>query len=165
MVASLRKTAYRPRMAILGSRDRMCIHKKIKPRSQNNDNDIRRMSSNIQVSNACHTRVRNTEFYRKEKFKSPDEFYDDNIPGDHMRSDGGDSDVDGDHADGDDNRFNSKDFKTCSHYRQLTSLSVAEKIHSSNVPNFNKVNCCTIGGDETKLGTHDIEDLIEFQQN
>ena len=32
MVQSLKKTPYRPKMAILGSRDRMCIHKALRPR-------------------------------------------------------------------------------------------------------------------------------------
>ena len=166
MVTSLRKTAYRPRMAILGSRDRMCIHKKIRPRNNGNDNGSRQLNSNIQVSNACLTRVRNTEYFRKEKLKSPNQFYDDNSPEDHMPGDGGDSDIDVDHGDDDeDPRFGSKKFKTCSHYRQLSSLSVAGKVHSSNVPNRNKVNCCSLGGDKTKFGTHDIEDLIGFGMN
>ena len=34
MVASLKKTPYRPRMAILGSRERMCIHKDLRPRAK-----------------------------------------------------------------------------------------------------------------------------------
>ncbi len=59
-------------------------------------------------------------------------------------------------------KFDSKKFKTCSHYRQLTSKRIAEKLYSSCVPDAKKVNCCSVGGEQSKFGAHDIEDLIHF---
>lgn len=106
----------------------MFIHKKIRPRNNGINNDSRRLNSNIQVSNACLTRVRNTEYYRKQKFKSTAEFYDNtNAPDEHVPGDGGDSDNDADHGDEEPSFRSMKLFRTCSHYRQLSSLSVAAR--------------------------------------
>ena len=64
--------------------------------------------------------------------------------------------------DRDNEQYESSKFKTCSHYRQLTSRRLAEKTYSSNIPDLSKVNCCSVGGDKSKFGTHDIEDLVKF---
>ena len=48
----------------------------------------------------------------------------------------------------------------CPHFQQLTNQNLAEKVHATMVPD--NVNCCSVGGDKTKLGVHDIEDLVQF---
>ncbi len=71
-------------------------------------------------------------------------------------------------TEGDDDEYNfsskgpSKKFKTCSHYRRLTSKELAVRTHATCVPDISKVNCCAVGGDKSKFGTHDIEDLVKF---
>jgi hypothetical protein len=59
-------------------------------------------------------------------------------------------------------RMNSKKFKTCSHYRQLTTKKLASNLHATCIPNPTRVNCCTVGGEKSKFGAHDIEDLVNF---
>ena len=67
-----------------------------------------------------------------------------------------------DYGDLDPRKYDSNKFKTCSHYRQLTSRSIAVKAISTCVPDPGRVNCCTTGGDKSKFGAHDIEDLVQF---
>ena len=76
MVKSLKRTPYRPRMAILGSRDRLCIHEQMNPRSHVNafhedggggtagrGNRRKQFKGNINMG--CRIRTRNTDAYRK----------------------------------------------------------------------------------------------------
>ena len=49
-------------MAILGSRDRMCIHKNIRPRSEvDNDNGRRKKVNASNINLLCRIRTQNTE--------------------------------------------------------------------------------------------------------
>jgi len=88
-------------------------------------------------------------------------------PGDNDESAGGHIAYEAENAGNDSSdegtgHLNSEKTKMCPHYRQLTSESLAKKAHSTLVPDKHKVNCCSMGGEKTKLGAHDIEDLVEF---
>eukprot|EP00804_Cyclotella_cryptica_P007195 CCRYP_009729-RA/>CCRYP_009729-RA protein AED:0.21 eAED:0.21 QI:131/1/1/1/0.87/0.77/9/1400/1710 len=159
MVASLKSTPYRPRMAILGSREKLCIHKSIRPRTPNAET-----VTGINVNNECRVRVRNTEKYRKHRLTNPayDDPYLDEDPPDDMPGDGSSNALDDGPQQGEaeESQFIARS-KTCPHYRQLTANRIANLAHSTFVPN-NKVDCCTIGGKKSKYGAHDIEDLVDF---
>ena len=156
MVQSLRATSYRPRMAILGSRERLCIHKSIKPR---NGDEIK----GVNVNNECRARVRNTEKARKHRLNNGSnngEPYIDDDPPEAMPGDGDASaDQHGEPSQDDDGYTRRR--KTCPHYRQLTTTRVANLINSTFVPG-NQVNSCCGGGKGSKFGSHDIEDLVGF---
>ena len=72
-------------MAILGSRDRLCIHKNIRPRNNVNEsvgggNGVmvrakKKVFGNINTQ--CQARVRNTEKFRKTAMNSRFAHYDD----------------------------------------------------------------------------------------
>jgi len=166
MVTSLKQTPYRPRMAILGSRERLCIHKSIKPRGGGSGEEVK----GINVNNECRMRVRNTEKSRKHQLTNPTSHgpYEDDDPPDgpgdgdmgqsQQQQQGEDGAVEG--GESEENSFLSRQ-KTCPHYRQLSTSRVANLVHSAFVPN-NGVDCCSIGGKESKFGAHDIEDLVQF---
>ncbi|KAK1746284.1 DNA repair helicase RAD3 [Skeletonema marinoi] len=165
MVTSLKQTPYRPRMAILGSRERLCIHKSIKPRGGGSGEEVK----GINVNNECRMRVRNTEKSRKHQLTNPTSHgpYEDDDPpdgpgdgdmGQSQQQQGEDGVVEG--GESEENSFLSRQ-KTCPHYRQLSTSRVANLVHSAFVPN-NGVDCCSIGGKESKFGAHDIEDLVQF---
>jgi len=169
MVASLRKTPYRPRMAVLGSRDRLCIHQKIVNRGVDVDEEARK---HVSVSQECRCRVSNTERMRKKMWQSQTQFYDDDHPPDHVEMDTseapqqrihesqGDDDQDEDWIDP-----NASKKPCCPHYRQLTASRTAEMTYSQLVPQEEQVSRCTQGGESTKFGSHDIEDLVSFGMN
>ncbi|EJK45218.1 hypothetical protein THAOC_36181, partial [Thalassiosira oceanica] len=157
MVQSLRATSYRPRMAILGSRERLCIHKSIKPR---NGDEVK----GVNVNNECRTRVRNTEKARKHRLNSGSnngEPYIDDDPPEAMPGDGDASAGQQDGQPSQDDDGYTRRRKTCPHYRQLTTTRVANLINSTFVPG-NQVNSCCGGGKASKFGSHDIEDLVGF---
>ena len=165
MVASLKKTPYRPRMAILGSRERMCIHKDLRPRAKAD----KISDKNVNVNNECRVRVRNTEKYRKQMWRS-DRYDDDEPPvdvtgdraADATAAAGTQEEEAAEANDASDDGFRSKNRKMCPHYRQLTSNRVAALAHSMFTPNEKAVECCSLGGEQTKFGAHDIEDLVHF---
>jgi len=170
MVSSLKKTPYRPRMAILGSRERMCINKDLRPRAKADKSS----DKNINVNNECRVRVRNTEKYRKQMWRSETQGYDDDEPpldvtGDRAAdstANAGSQEAEAAEAnEANDNGFRSKNRKMCPHYRQLTSNRVAALAHSMFTPNEKAVECCSLGGEQTKFGAHDIEDLVNFGVN
>ena len=154
MIASLRKTPYRPRMAVLGSRQRLCIHNTVK-----NPNKI------SQINQECRTRVSNTEQYRKKILNSPNNKYNDENPPIGLKQDSleksqeVDIDLDSDRVETHSNR------PMCSHYRQLGSSRTSKMAHQTFVPAPSQVNHCDCGGEQTKLGTHDMEDLVKFGQD
>ena len=158
MVKSLKDTPYRPRMAILGSRDRLCIHKSIKPRTGNTDS-----AKGVNVNNDCRLRVRNTEKSRKHMLTNPssNDPYDDEDPPENMPGDGGTDDLEGP-LEGEENGGFTRRRQTCPHYRQLTTSRVANLALSAFIPNSTSVNCCSVGGKQSKYGAHDIEDLVNF---
>ncbi len=167
MVTSLKQTPYRPRMAILGSRERLCIHTSIKPRGSNGE-EVR----DVNVNNECRMRVRNTEKSRRHQLTNPTSYgpYDDDDPPDgpgdgdmgqqqqQQQQVGEEGAVEGEETE--QNSFLSRS-KTCPHYRQLTTSRVANLVHSAFVPSKG-VDCCSLGGKESKYGAHDIEDLVNF---
>lgn len=167
MVSSLKKTPYRPRMAILGSRERLCIHKKLRPRSKVIGGESAKTFDNINLS--CQIRTQNVETYRRRKLRQLPVNYDDDIPPTSHPGDTGEKATIGEDDENDEEenkqRMESDTFQTCPHYRQLTSVNVAKKIHSIFVPNPLKVNCCSHGGEKSKFGAHDIEDLVEVGMN
>ena len=54
---------------------------------------------------------------------------------------------------------------TCPHYRQLTTTRTVELARSRFMTDKSIINCCQVGGEKTKLGVHDIEDLVSFGVN
>lgn len=165
MVASLRKTPYRPRMAILGSRDRLCIHKKLRPRSKVvGEETVKKTFDNINIG--CQIRTQNVEAYRKSRLKRLPIEYNDDSPPTHHPGDDGEKQNDNEDEDEEGGEWmESEKFQTCPHYRQLTNTNIARKIHSMFVPDKQRVNCCSHGGEKTKFGTHDIEDLVKTGMN
>jgi Fanconi anemia group J protein len=168
MVASLRKTPYRPRMAILGSRDRLCIHKKLRPRSKVlGEDSVKKTFDNINIG--CQIRTQNVEAYRKSRLnRLPIEYNDDSPPTHHPGDDGEKQNALDDNENDDDeigDRMESEKYQTCPHYRQLTNVNVARNTHSMFVPDKERVNCCSNGGEKSKFGTHDIEDLVRTGMN
>ena len=142
-VASLRKTPYRPHMAILGSRERLCLQ-----------DDATVSSSKSSVNNSFKDRMRNTDRFRKERLKQQRkgepssngyEYYNDDDPPKSLASDS-----------------LSSTGRTCPYYRNLTSPKVAETAAELFRPSRALTNSCKDGDEGTKLGTHDVEDLVEF---
>ena len=99
--------------------------------------------------------MRNTEKYRKKKLAT--NFYDDDNPPTDLVSDGAAGN--GDAENEDDKRL------TCPHYRQLTTPRTAALAQAELAPSQATVNCCSVGGEKTKLGVVDIEDLVKFGVN
>lgn len=155
------------RFTLKGSRDRLCIHKELRPR--NNVNRTNKL--NVNINTACQIRVRNTESFRKYGLREPEIGYDDNSPpvlhpgdiGTSMNMNNNEEEAgDGNDVESQGNRLNGANVKMCPHYRQLTSEALAKKVHSAFVPDRYHSNCCSQGGEKTKLGSHDIEDLVRF---
>ncbi len=59
-------------------------------------------------------------------------------------------------------KYGTKKYKTCPHYRQLSTKRLARNLHSTFKPDSTSVNCCSSGGEKSKFGSHDIEDLVTF---
>jgi Fanconi anemia group J protein len=100
-------------------------------------------------------------------WRSEKEGYDDDDPpmdvtGDRASDATTASQVEGEAVDGNDDGFRSKNRKMCPHYRQLTTNRTATLAHSMFTPNEKVVACCSLGGEKTKFGAHDIEDLVSF---
>lgn len=125
----------------------------------------------VNTSLACQIRVRNTERIRKSMLdrtnrssaynnngKSKErQWYDDESPPLLLPGD-------------DDNRRslegNKQRMLTCPHYRQLTTTRTARLLQERFAPSLaHVVSCCTTGGEHTKLGAADIEDLVAFGMN
>jgi len=170
MVASLKKTPYRPRSTILGSREHMCINEDLKPA------DGSRGTENL--STGCQNRKKNEESLRKSDQKNISKIYDDNDP--PRRSLDKDVNFDRIHISDDDEEEQSFDNDnngmgmiggdkpntkcTCQHYRNLTSARVANfaiERFRPNLPN-ELVESGVDGGEDCKMGVGDIEDLVDF---
>lgn len=151
MIQSLRQTPYRPRMAVLGSRERLCINTTVLDSKGSN------------VNTECRVRVSNTDSMRKSLFSGRTQ-YDDNEPPTNLPQDTlasatttvtttneveGDDDEDG---------ASNNNKACCSHYRQLGTDRTAQLVTQCMVPT-----CSTNeGGKRSKHGTHDVEDLVQF---
>lgn len=159
MVASLRKTPYRPRMTVLGSRERLCIHGKIRNRGPQQD----ATPPPANVNQECRCRVSNTESMRKRMWQSKTNFYDDNDPPNHFEMDTSEApQQQQQEEEQDENAWmerNNKKKPACPHYRQLTATRTAQMTYSQLAPNPQQVASCQVGGERTKLGSHDIEDV------
>ena len=184
MVGSLKKTPYRPTMTILGSRNRLCIHKALTGENMK--------KNKMPLNQACQIRRLNTESDRKQRLKNSE--YNDNDPRPYKNSNGdysiGDdiaegeivadedggmtSDVDDTRAENGASRRQRKPKATCPHFRQLSS----ERVVSMTVKRFvgghrlggnGGGGCCgsssAVGGEESAFGVHDMEDLMQFGKN
>ena len=150
-------------MAILGSRERMCVHPKLVPRDGKG-----KVSRDI--NHSCRIRRRNTDKYRKYAKKAIDEVYSDSDPPQSMPGDDV-GDTINDLGEGEDsiiidgereqNQYQSTKFKTCPYYRELSRGETASRVVNTFYPGPN-VNSIDVGGETTRLGTHDIEDLVKF---
>jgi hypothetical protein len=119
----------------------------------------------VDINNACRVRVGNTEKERRRQSKADDDndspfgpsfrLYDDDNPPIHGPGDG-----DGKHPNEEEDA-NTKVRLTCPHYRQLTSDRTASMAQAKFAP----TNCCSGGGEKTKMGVADIEDLVDFGLN
>ena len=170
---SLRKTPYRPRMAVLGSREKLCVNEDVKNKRPG------------EVNNACRIRVRETENYRRKKIRdemnlriSPfgranrdedavndDDSYNDEQPPRRLATDEegpGEGPPAGGEDNGTGNGNETKKACTCPHYRCLSSSRAAATASDNFSVRRSIVNSCTHGGELTKLGTHDIEDLVKY---
>jgi hypothetical protein len=175
MVSSLKKTPYRPTMTVLGSRERLCIHKELTGRNKK--------KNKVPINLACQARRMNTESDRKRRLKKieyndddprpPDDFNGDDIDENHIVVDGETTTQ----AETDENgatRRPRKPQPTCPHYRQLSSewiASVAAKRFTGGhrLRGNNIGGCCgsssAVGGEESAFGVHDMEDLVRFGKN
>jgi hypothetical protein len=187
MVSSLRKTPYRPRMTVLGSRERMCIHKGIIGGSQQNTRSS--STTKVPINQACRVRKTNTEKERRRLLKDRSNehyYYDDDNPqpppardgtyqdewrGDSVPGGEGDNDDTANHAgegiasNGGENSRPRKAAPTCPHFRQLSSRRTATMVADRFVGDPTRTRCCSSGGEETNFGVHDLEDLIRFGKN
>lgn len=165
MVASLRKTPYRPRMTVLGSRDRLCINREL-------------VGKNVNLNQQCRDRKMATDKKRRDIHKSKTGKYDDDNPEPFVS--GGketadeveivDDEMDGNadqNADtpANDTKRRGKPKPTCPHYQQLTTLRTARAVKDRFFKTADHINNCCEGGEETTLGVMDIEDLVEFGKN
>jgi len=162
MISSLRKTPYRPKMAVLGSRERLCINSK-----------VTNSKKKLNINQACRIRVSNTEMNRKKLFNDPTSFYDDESPPESLLDDRFDNDDDQGSLENSMEQSRVSDIEMdkgrkistqamCSHYRQLGPSQTSKLAHEAFVPAPDRVNHCECGGEQTKLGTHDVEDLVKF---
>jgi PDZ domain len=151
----------------------MSSNRNIKNRNPSDSGDSADRSK-INVNTACQIRVGNTEKFRKSLFKSNDYFYDDNKPPENLPGDGDGSGLPSqDNEDDDGDNYESSNWilknstkkLTCPHYRQLTSARTAQMTRSKFLINQDTINCCKSGGSETKMGVHDVEDLLAFGMN
>lgn len=157
MVSSLKKTPYRPKMTVLGSRERMCIHK-----------DVIGPDNKLPTNMACQYRRGNTESERKRLLKDPTHYYDDNDPFPKPDFNGDGPSANNDHEDYNDNNGSQNGRRpaaTCPHYRQLSTKRTAEMAVRRFVGNPRKTSCCSVGGEESSFGVHDMEDLVAFGKN
>ena len=153
MIASLRKTPYRPKMAVLGSRQRLCINAKVRDPDKNNN-----------INKSCRIRVDNTEKYRRKLLNDPLQHYDDEDPPEALDQDALEQEEDRGEVDTDWTQPQSTT-PMCSHYRQLGPSRTAKMAWETFVPAPDRINSCDCGGERTQLGTHDIEDLVKFGQD
>lgn len=124
------------------------LFSEIKPRDGSSPSQF------VNANLACRIRVKNTERYRKKKLAAT--MYDDDNPPTDRPSDGT---TNADAETEDDKR------PTCPHYRQLTTQRTAVLAQAEFAPSQATVNCCSVGGEKTKLGAVDIEDLVNFGVN
>lgn len=173
MVSSLAKTPYRPRMTVLGSRERLCINRELKSKDGKG-------VSNAFLNQACRERKLETDSKRKDYHKHQNKDYDDDnpipFPSRDEEVDGFEEDAGGENGDqgqpegtptGNDRtnprRRNNK--PTCPHYQQLTTFRAARAVKERFIKSAESINSCCKGGEETKLGVMDIEELVEFGKN
>ena len=171
MVASLKKTPYRPKMTVLGSRERLCIHKEL--------TGANRKKNKTPINIACQDRKGNTETERKRLKKDHNFEYDDDDPRpperngdgsgeDYFLEDDTAADTEG-AGNGEVAGRQNKSSPTCPHYRQLSSERTAKMVAKQFVGSRISHNTCcsssTVGGEESAFGVHDMEDLVRFGKN
>ncbi len=161
MVASLRKTPYRPRMTVLGSRERLCINREVK----------KQKVSSVSINQSCRDRKIETDRKRKKFIKDPRKSYDDDNPVPFPSEEEleieetynqGVYKMDTEIRTGTRVRNNRA---TCLHYQQLSSDKSVRAIKERFIKPAVEINDCCKGDEHTKLGVMDIEDLVEFGKN
>ncbi|CAJ1966607.1 unnamed protein product [Cylindrotheca closterium] len=155
MVASLKKTPYRPRMTLLGSRDRLCINQDVVGKK------------GINVTAACQERKRETDRRRKQLIVQSLSRYDDDRPYiPHTREEEQLHNTENGDDDEQETRGNARQEKPiCSHYMNLTNRKNMSAMQSRYIWNTHRIATCSVGGEASKLGVHDIEDLVAFGKN
>jgi Rad3-related DNA helicase len=183
MVKSLLATPYRPRMTVLGSRDRLCIH-------GCNDSNKKFHAS---VNHDCRTRVINTENQRRAMLEA--QKYNDEHPPRKLESDDLEisqvqqpstaSEHIPQHTTNDMDTSPSPqplvlNKPTCPHYRSLGTSRTAKLVVKNFVPNsqtgqsipdytttthHDDVETLQSDTNVNKHGIHDIEDLVAFGRN
>jgi hypothetical protein len=171
MVASLKKTPYRPVMTVLGSRERMCIHKQLTGENKK--------KNKVPINLACQMRRQNTESDRKRRIKEMEFNDDDPTPHDEINGDDiGEGEVvaneDSENPIDDGTGRRKTKPPTCPHYRQLSSQRIAsmtakQLMGGHRIRSSNNGGCCgstsAVGGEESIFGVHDMEDLVHFGKN
>ena len=141
------------------------------------DGDIRG-SSRININQECQFRVSNTEKMRKSLWHSVEYPYDDDDPPVQNSGDGSgennfssvdltehtETSIDEDQVE-ENSMIQGTRKLTCPHYRQLSSARTSVLTRSRFILNKSVISCCKVGGEETSLGVHDIEDLVSFGIN
>lgn len=158
MVASLQKTPYRPRMTVLGSRERLCINEDLVKGDKK--------SSKSLLNQKCRDRKMETDKQRKKLVKS--HMYDDNNPVGFETEQGAEDVIDTTDANDDDAENGTRRRKknpTCPHYQQLSTFRTARAVRERFIKAADETNHCCSGGEGTKLGVTDIEDLASFGKN
>jgi hypothetical protein len=124
-------------------------------------------STNLNL--ACQIRVKNTEAYRRKQLAMRGSWYDDENPPIHAPGDRSTGAASTRTAtlenDDEDAQENEEKYAKCPHYRQLTAPRTAQLAQAELAPSHSTVQCCTTGGEKTRLGAMDIEDLVAFGVN
>ena len=154
MISTLQNTPYRPTMAILGSRDKLCIHEDLRPR-----NGSRPSFQSLNVNHECKLRISNTDLYRKACIKRDDDYNDDFPPlsmtGDRYHEEDSTAQVLSDDDAHESERISKA--QMCPHYRSLTGPDIAHLASNRFKP---------MKRNETwNDSVYDIEDLISFGLN
>ena len=138
------------------------------------------LSRPVNANLACQIRVRNTEkirksmidrnnnrssFFRNNNGESQPQVYNDESPPFYLPGDGDGRRDSIAESDNDGNLNNNSKHLTCPHYRQLTTTRTARLLQERFAPSIAQVSCCKTGGEHTKLGAADIEDLVAFGVN
>jgi hypothetical protein len=132
-------------MAVLGSRERLCIHQTVRNRSPQDSQEQEQQQPKLNVNQECRCRVGNTEIMRKKLWQSQTSSYNDDDPPTNLEMDtseapqqqqqqDGGNEHDEQERDGDWIDPNSRNKPSCPHYRQLTTTRTAQKTFAQIVP-------------------------------
>lgn len=121
--------------------------------------DVNHNPSTSAVNRGCRIRVRNTIKARRKGYDGDNNNYIDS-PSDNDDDGMDDNDI----YESNNSTRNNTQMRTndiCPHYKQLEEYNTSLLAYNSFIPPSNR-NCIDFGGEKSKLGIHDIEDLIAF---